>query len=101
MRFRYQPVDKKSGEIFEGIQALDREGMDAIETANPDVFHEYIQRTKNTICGRKPISLILVTSAAAGLDFSWKFVFYSQSSQAVSMEDSSVSYAACVVREAH
>ena len=35
--------------------------MDLIETKSLSNFHDYLRRTKNTICGRNPICLLLAT----------------------------------------
>mmetsp|Transcript_95010 Transcript_95010/g.271655 ORF Transcript_95010/g.271655 Transcript_95010/m.271655 type:complete len:92 (-) Transcript_95010:25-300(-) len=60
-------------------------------------FNAYLQRTKNTICGRYPIAVLLHTLAAAGDDYEVKFESYAQSSQVTKKTDSSVSYASAVV----
>lgn len=33
--------------------------MSIIETHDPDKFDKYLNDTKNTICGRKPIGILL------------------------------------------
>ncbi|BBG95547.1 hypothetical protein Prudu_004122 [Prunus dulcis] len=58
-RFNYTHYDKKHGAIHKSIEALDRIGMDIIETGNPDAFKEYLLEFDNTICGRHPISVFL------------------------------------------
>ena len=62
-------------------------------------FAEYLKRTRNTICGRHPIGVLL--SALETLDghdgHEIKFVRYEQSSQCVNVNDSSVSYASAYV----
>ncbi|KXS20178.1 UPF0103-domain-containing protein [Gonapodya prolifera JEL478] len=91
--------------IYQSIEALDREGMDLIERLDPAAFATYLKRTRNTICGRHPIAVLLnaVTKAfpalvpkpADGEDSSptLKFVRYAQSSQVRNERESSVSYA--------
>lgn len=51
--------DKSHGAIYKSIEALDKMGMDIIETGDPDAFKEYLSETDNTICGRHPISVFL------------------------------------------
>lgn len=51
--------DKKHGAIYKSIEALDRMGMDIIETGDPDAFKQYLLETDNTICGRHPIAVFL------------------------------------------
>ena len=45
----------------EAIEALDREGMACIEQLHLANFQAYLRRTRNTICGRNPIQLLLAT----------------------------------------
>lgn len=56
--------DKKHGAIYKSIEALDRMGMDIIETGDPDAFKQYLSEYDNTICGRHPISVFLHVSAS-------------------------------------
>lgn len=58
-RFNYQYNDMKYGAIYKSIEALDRMGMDIIETGDAEVFTQYLQQFENTICGRHPISVFL------------------------------------------
>lgn len=88
-----------------------------IEGQDPKLFHEYLKRTDNTICGRNPILVFLhalqharaaaaledgsgdgpASRAAAGGTFRLQWVKYDQSSHCESSKDSSVSYASCVI----
>jgi hypothetical protein len=70
-----------------------------IESRDPDAFREYLKRTRNTICGRHPITVMLEAMIAAGVapSASVKFVRYAQSSACRTQEDSSVSYASAVI----
>ncbi|KAJ3076223.1 Protein memo1 [Podochytrium sp. JEL0797] len=110
-RFRYTPQDP-SVPIHQHIESLDREGMRLIENQDVAGFAAYIARTKNTICGRHPISVLLQCFAAVGMRrssesmqnesaFEVKFVHYAQSGKVVEANDSSVSYASgvCVCKE--
>ncbi|KAI8615204.1 hypothetical protein BC830DRAFT_1123850 [Chytriomyces sp. MP71] len=120
-RFRYTPQPSLSGAkvntipIYEHIAQIDREGMCLIERIDVQGFTAYLQRTKNTICGRMPICLLLQTIAAidmrgsrdvaasapesagaladASPAFKIQFVKYAQSGQVLTIGDSSVSYA--------
>ncbi|KAL2919763.1 hypothetical protein HK105_200680 [Polyrhizophydium stewartii] len=112
--------------IHESIERLDREGMSLIEGRNPAPFEAYLKRTRNTICGRHPIGVLLnavdaiskasgrssppaansnaVADAAGGLvvaagdgEIEIRFVHYSQSSKVTSERESSVSYASAFV----
>ena len=49
----------RQGPIYKSIEALDRAGMEAIETGDPAAFHQYLAKTQNTICGRHPICILL------------------------------------------
>ena len=120
-------VERGGGEMWEGIDKLDRLGMDAIafslspsstssssSAASPstaaqkgpsaahDQFAAYLAATRNTICGRHPIGVLLGALAALergegggsserGMRCEW--VRYEQSSRVTSLGDSSVSYA--------
>ncbi len=109
-RFGYTPHDEEQP-IWEYIDSLDHEGMHAIESGDADVFHSYLKRTKNTICGRNPIQILMHAVSHYNKHHSktapnkhdesaalvTRFVHYAQSSQCVATEDSSVSYAAALV----
>lgn len=58
-RFNYMHYNKKHGPIYKSIEAVDKMGMDIIETGDPDAFKRYLLETGNTICGRHPISVFL------------------------------------------
>ena len=63
-------------------------------------FAQYLARTKNTICGRHPIGVLLGALTALekeGKAPKVKWVRYEQSSQCMSVKDSSVSYASAFV----
>ncbi|KAJ3177613.1 hypothetical protein HDU87_004366 [Geranomyces variabilis] len=85
----------KEAPIHKRIEALDRQGMAEIESLDHKRFANYCKKTKNTICGRHPIGVLLAAvEKLKGTDAELKFVDYSQSGQAQSPRDSSVSYAA-------
>jgi len=98
-RFRYQFRLDTSSPIHKSIESLDRQGMQLIEAKDHKGFSEYLSTYRNTICGRHPIGILLGTIASLGDRdrYSVQFIHYEQSSQCLSMDDSSVSYAAAVV----
>lgn len=89
--------------IWESIAALDRRGMAAVSSARHDVFVDYLAETRNTVCGRHPIGVVMaaVEAVAKGEEEvpAFKWVRYEQSSEVVDIRESSVSYAAayCVL----
>lgn len=71
--------DKKHGAIHKSIEALDKMGMDIIETGDPEAFEQYLLEFDNTICGRHPISVFLHVSISGSfitLERLGAFIFY-------------------------
>lgn len=101
-RFQYQPTSTTGKDIFQHIEAMDREGMEHIELQQPGAFVQYLQQTRNTICGRHAIAVWLYAVHHNRLSgrqmLTIDSVDYAQSSRAKSMQDSSVSYASAVAR---
>ncbi|CAO1628993.1 unnamed protein product [Parajaminaea phylloscopi] len=101
----------KDTPIHQSIRDLDHEGMDCIVVDGPsgktarqsrDDFAAYLRRTKNTICGRHPIGVLLGAMAhleedGAVRETRCRFTQYQQSSACLSVRDSSVSYASAIV----
>ncbi|CAE7214536.1 unnamed protein product [Rhizoctonia solani] len=103
----------KEHPIHQSITALDKKAMDilTLPTEAPDnktaaqthdAFAGYLHETKNTICGRHPIGVLL--GALAELEkgdspkaSTIKWVRYEQSSACEHIRDSSVSYASAYV----
>lgn len=98
--------------IYESISSLDHEAMELLTlppcTAQQahTYFAEYLARTKNTICGRHPIGVLLGALSALekgeveGVNkrmAKLQWVRYEQSSQCLTIKDSSVSYASAFV----
>ncbi|KAJ1674918.1 hypothetical protein EV182_002302, partial [Spiromyces aspiralis] len=54
----YNPASLKVP-IWKSIEKLDKEGMDIIETMSHGDFEKYLRKTRNTICGRHPIGVLL------------------------------------------
>eukprot|EP00877_Chromochloris_zofingiensis_P011645 jgi/Chrzof1/6734/Cz19g07050.t1 len=96
-RFNYTFYDKSQGSIWKSIKWLDELGMQTIEKGDPVAFTEYLNKYRNTICGRHPIAVLLNMMQHCQTKFNIDFKYYDQSSKCSSMSDSSVSYAAAVV----
>ncbi|KAG0327853.1 hypothetical protein BGZ99_006807, partial [Dissophora globulifera] len=107
-------ISPTTPKIFESIETLDREGMATIERQSHADFCKYLARTKNTICGRHPIGVLMAAMEAAAAAAAnnnhnnnnnkastltrTRFVHYAQSSSVLSTADSSVSYASAFVQ---
>jgi len=94
--------------IHDSIARLDHEAMDIL-TLPPttavdshDAFVAYLSRTRNTICGRHPIGVLLGALSYMeknnGVESTMKWVHYKQSSACKTIRDSSVSYASAWVK---
>ena len=95
-RFGFTYHDKSAGPIHKSVEQLDRLGMRLIEGGDPAAFTAYLEQHGNTICGRHPIGVLMNALKSCRTRFTTRFVRYAQSSQAVTMSDSSVSYATAV-----
>lgn len=100
--------------IHQSIRELDESGIFAIthpwtqkgqsKTAEQarDAFAEYLRDTKNTVCGRHPIGVLLAAltelEKTSGIKSECRFTRYEQSSECLIPQDSSVSYASAFVR---
>ena len=78
---RFQFTFKYADEpvIHKSIEKLDKLGMGLIENQKSIPFINYLTETRNTICGREPITLLMAIMEAAkkeGSDFETKFVKY-------------------------
>lgn len=85
-----------SPEIWESIEALDRQGMKCVESGEHEVFSSYLKRTRNTICGRHPIGVMMAAFENQELlpgKGKFRFIRYEQSSKVRQASDSSVGYA--------
>ncbi|GAA6017838.1 hypothetical protein JCM11491_004640 [Sporobolomyces phaffii] len=102
------------GQVWRGIEKLDRLGMECCAfstlpvppaaTKTPSTAHDefaaYLKTTRNTICGRHPIGVLLGALGAleeSEPEMRCEWVRYEQSSQVKSLRDSSVSYASAFV----
>lgn len=95
-RFGYTTYDRSKGQIYESIEAMDREGMNLIQNNDPLGFQRYLKETENTICGRHPIAVMLFAIVNSGLTIRTRFVKYAQSECITNIRGSSVSYASSV-----
>lgn len=76
--------------IYKSIEALDKTAMEIASKGSVGDWESYISATGNTICGQKPIAIILrLLQGEKG--FEW--IGYSQSNEVHKVNDSSVSYA--------
>ncbi|CAG9577581.1 unnamed protein product [Danaus chrysippus] len=96
-RFRYTWRDGNRN-IHQAIEWLDHQGMSIIEKLDARGFNNYLDQYGNTICGRHPIGVLLqacekLRCQSGAPQMSMKFLKYAQSSQCMTMRDSSVSYA--------
>eukprot|EP01095_Lingulamoeba_sp_RSL-Kostka_P005936 TRINITY_DN1807_c0_g1_i1.p1 TRINITY_DN1807_c0_g1~~TRINITY_DN1807_c0_g1_i1.p1 ORF type:complete len:192 (+),score=62.87 TRINITY_DN1807_c0_g1_i1:567-1142(+) len=97
-RFGFQHYDEEHDEIYQSIEALDKQGIEAIETQDPSEFSRYLKSTRNTICGRMAIGVLLHTIQVAETEFDLEFVYYTQSNKCKQFnKDSSVSYASGIL----
>lgn len=88
-------------DIWQSIEVLDKMAMkflsDSDNQARYNAWKQYLDITGNTICGARPIAVILsalsqIDEASQRIKFEWPN--YSQSSHVSNLEHSSVSYAA-------
>nr|GAT48691.1 predicted protein [Mycena chlorophos] len=89
--------------IHASIRTLDHQAMEILAKPPPasahDAFAAYLASTKNTICGRHPIGVLLgALSALPERPSELKWVRYEQSSACATLRDSSVSYASAWVK---
>lgn len=100
-RFSYTYHYKRSEypHIGDSIIAMDHAAMELLEKRDLEKWYAYLQITKNTICGRAPISIGMQRWANEVNKAQVKFVHYSQSNKCKDADDSSVSYAAAIIME--
>ena len=99
--FGFTYYDKNFENIWESIQDLDKQALDIIEEINSEKLEKYFKKTKNTICGRNPISVILSIAEKYKNEHKEKKVEfikagYAQSNKVNSIYETSVSYAAAL-----
>ncbi|KAF7306969.1 hypothetical protein MIND_00489700 [Mycena indigotica] len=103
MRLSRSQTQSLDQPIHASIRALDHQAMNIL--AKPPAssahaaFAAYLSSTKNTICGRHPIGVLLGSLAALhDRPSELKWVRYEQSSECETLRDSSVSYASAWVK---
>jgi hypothetical protein len=95
---RRDRISNREPAIHESISAFDIATMTAITTGSARIFLDTIDRTGNTVCGRHPIGVIMAAlevvtaNKPAGEQGRFQFLRYERSSDAVDVDDSSVSY---------
>ena len=99
--FGYTYYDKNFNNIWESIQDLDKQALDIIKEINSEKLEKYFKKTKNTICGRNPISIILsivekYKNEHKNENIEFINAGYAQSNKVKSIYEASVSYAAAV-----
>lgn len=88
-------VPKGGLEIYKSIESIDKEAMKVASTGSYKSFRRYLADTENTICGAKPLSVLLNIMEnyyQSGADDKFQWNGYAQSSHVTSPYDSSVSY---------
>ncbi|KAI8357782.1 MEMO1 family [Blakeslea trispora] len=103
IRLSRHDEDELSCPIHKSIKDLDMEGIRLLENVQSSKFRTYLSQTRNTICGRHPIAVLM-----AAIDYltakedlpepEVKCVQYQQSSQCKEIGDSSVSYASIYIK---
>ncbi|KAG4217733.1 hypothetical protein PC116_g33787, partial [Phytophthora cactorum] len=85
--------------IHESIKQVDHLAMDAVASGDHDKFVDNLRHTKNTVCGRHPIGVVMAALEELAKEnpdpnkYRFKFVQYQRSSLVEDVTDSSVSYA--------
>ena len=99
--FRYTYYNNKFKTVWESTQDLDNQALSIIGEMDSKKFDNYIKKTKNTICGRNPITIILsIIEEYQKKHKDKKILFdkagYAQSDKVMNLNGRSVSYAAGV-----
>lgn len=84
--------------IFKSIEHLDKKGMQVASLTSYEKWKEYCKKTDNTICGRKPLAILIAmlenyAVAKGEKPISLEWIGYSQSNQVNDPSEGSVSYA--------
>ena len=99
--FGFTYYNKKFDNIWESTEDLDKQALDIISEIDSKKLDEYFRRTRNTICGRNPISIALTVienykKKNSDRKISFDTVGYAQSNKVKNSYETSVSYAAVV-----
>ncbi|OTB05684.1 hypothetical protein M426DRAFT_319673 [Hypoxylon sp. CI-4A] len=85
--------------IHASIEKIDRLAMEAVESGDHDNFLGNLRHTRNTVCGRHPIGVVMAALEELAKEkpeegkHRFNFVRYERSSDVKEISDSSVSYA--------
>ncbi|CDK27691.1 unnamed protein product [Kuraishia capsulata CBS 1993] len=79
--------------IYKSIEILDKEAMKIMSTISYKSWKHYLKVTSNTICGAKPLSVLISMMEDSGKADTIKWLGYAQSNKVSKPFDSSVSYA--------
>jgi MEMO1 family protein len=96
---RYRPAPD-GPPIHEAIKVIDQSAMDAIETGSHDKYVDNLKTTKNTVCGRHPIGVMMAALERMAKEtgdeakYKFKMIKYDRSSLVKSPRETSVSYVA-------
>ncbi|KAK4153369.1 protein MEMO1 [Chaetomidium leptoderma] len=91
--------DSAGPKIHEVIKVLDQMAMDAVESGAHSEFYQVIRETRNTVCGRHPIGVMMAALEAVAKEGlkegkgKFNFVQYQRSNLVKKDWDFSVSYA--------
>ena len=92
-RYSYAPFTENKEE---NIRNLDYGAIGHIEKKDSESFHNYIQRTGATICGSKPITILLEMIQEGEPDLKGKLLHYDTSGRITGDYTNSVSYVSYV-----
>lgn len=94
----YSAIRRGKTPIYKSIEILDKAAMEVASLGLSEEWDEYIAVTGNTVCGQKPLGVILRLLEFCGISTSWEWIGYSQSSRVMEGSDLSVSYASGYMR---
>ena len=96
-KFNYTPYAGDNVNIHGEIEKFDKYIIDMITSNNRRQFDQYIDSTKNTICGKVPISVMMGVLEQA--DYNRKLCSYSTSAALTKQHNNSVSYAGILIHD--
>ena len=100
-KFGFTYYNEKYENIWESTEDLDKQALNIISEMNSAKLDQYFKKTRNTICGRNPITIVLsiienYKKNHGDKKVSFDTVGYAQSCKVKSFDERSVSYAAGV-----
>jgi AmmeMemoRadiSam system protein B len=96
-KYAYTKHNSDEGEIFEGVEKLDKNAMQEIEKQDPQHFNSFLKETEMNMDGKNAISILLHMIDTSNYNLKTKFVRYSQSNHVTSKDDDSISYGSAIV----